>query len=152
MSYFTIFYSLLAVILGVVWLLVEIKLVYRAKTSYIWRTILTIAALLLGGLTYKVTGSLSDQLTGYASMVIILVIAFWPKGLTQNSVIANLNTVRQLTTISKVVLTTTVDEVELRCFAGELQIAKLKFKQDPATLQKFLAQKLPKKRLVINQG
>lgn len=152
MSKFAIFYGLLAIGLLIVWIFAQFQMVYRAKSNRLWQAMMTVAALILCGVTVVMIGDLSDKVTGLGSALILLVLAFWPKGLTKNSVVANVNTIRQFAAISKIELTPVESVVELKFFAGEMQIAKLKFNVAQKTLVAFLQARIPKKRLVINKG
>lgn len=81
MSSFTIFYSILAMSLLVIWLVVQFHMVYRAKSSRVMRIILTVIAIGLLIASVVVTGSVDDKLTGVASVIILLVFAFGQRGL-----------------------------------------------------------------------
>ena len=152
MSSFTIFYSILAMSLLVIWLVVQFHMVYRAKSSRVMRIILTVIAIGLLIASVVVTGSVDDKLTGVASVIILLVFAFWPKGFTKTMLIANLNTVRQFAAISKIELITKEAETIVQVFSGQIQITTLKFKLDSQTLAKFLKERFPEKRLVVKSA
>ncbi|WP_208421897.1 laaL [Latilactobacillus fragifolii] len=149
MTGFTLFYGLLAIALFVIWLIVETKMVWRAKRNRLWTIFLCCVGILLLGLTLAMGRTLSDQITGLGSVVILIVIAFWPRGLTKTSLIANLNTIRQFAAISKIELLTQDDFVEVHFYVGEIRIAKLRFKTTVEKLQAFLKERFPKKRLVV---
>ena len=151
MSSFTIFYSILAMALLVIWLVVQFHMVYRAKSSRVMRIILTVIAIGLLIASVVVTGSVDDKLTGVASVIILLVFA-WPKGFTKTMLIANLNTVRQFAAISKIELITKEAETVVQVFSGQIQITTLKFKLDSQTLAKFLKERFPEKRLVVKSA
>lgn len=149
MTGFTLFYGLLAIALFIIWLIVETKMVWRAKRNRLWTIFLCCVGILLLGLTLAMGRTLSDQITGVGSVVILIVIAFWPRGLTKTSLIANLNTIRQFAAISKIELLTQDDFVEVHFYVGEIRIAKLRFKTTVEKLQAFLKERFPKKRLVV---
>ncbi|MSD83299.1 laaL [Lactobacillus curvatus] len=149
MTGFTLFYGLLAIALFIIWLIVEAKMVWRAKRNRLWTIFLCCVGILLLGLTLAMGRTLSDQITGIGSVVILIVIAFWPRGLTKTSLIANLNTIRQFAAISKIELLTQDDLVEVHFYVGEIRIAKLRFKTTVEKLQAFLKERFSEKRLVV---
>ncbi|KRO16556.1 hypothetical protein [Lacticaseibacillus saniviri] len=132
-----------AMVLAVVWMTMQIQL--RAQARWGWRWFYLILALLSVGLAYPLRHELSGLINGLFITGMLLIVAFWPHGLSKRAVITQLSKIRVYAALSKVMLVTLPSgRTQLDGFVGAIRVARMSFKESPATIQQFLKEVAPK--------
>lgn len=79
-----------------------------------------------------------------------LCFASWQKGLADPAIIGGLGSIRMYQNLTGVVLQAQPKGTVLLAQAGNLTVLKLQFRQDPPTINAFLADKMPPDRISID--
>lgn len=125
------------------------NVIYAAAPKWGWRVFYFIVAVLIGGLTLGTSHVLSDYISGGFISGMFLLFAFWESGMTDTAIVNGLGTLRAYSALTKVQLQAESSGTRLIALVGEVPVIKMRFKQEPAVLAKFLKQHMPAERVVI---
>lgn len=149
MSLWSIGYIIIVIIaLGVtIWFRTKIRI--PAKPRWFWRGLYLVAAAMVAAVTYFTANNFDGLISGGFIAAMFLVFALWQRGLTEDSVINGLGSVRQYRVLTAIQLQPMDDGCLLAAMVGSVAVVRLKFNRPAAEVAKFLRQKMDPKRVIM---
>ncbi|WP_125708149.1 hypothetical protein [Lacticaseibacillus porcinae] len=149
MSLWSVGYILIFIIALIVTIWFRVKITIPAKPRWFWRWLYIVAAAMVAGVTWLTAENFDGLVSGGFIAAMLLVFAFWQRGLTQDSVINGLGSVRQFRVLTAIQLQPLDDGCLLAAMVGSVAVVRLKFNRPVDEIAKFLRQKMDPKRVVI---
>lgn len=149
MSLWSIGYIVIFIIALSVTIWFRTKITIKAAPRWFWRWFYLVAAAMVVAVTYFTASDFDGLVSGGFIAAMFLVFALWQRGLTQDSVINGLGSVRQYRVLTAIQLQPLDGGCLLAAMVGSVAVVRLKFDRPVDDIAKFLRQKMDPKRVVI---
>lgn len=129
---------LLLAIAATVFVTVTIKIAARPNWGRIaFFTVIAVAAVVV---TVQYANDLHTRVTGVFIAGMMLVFAFWRKGLATWAIVAGLGSIRIWSALTKAEVVVTKNDTIVEAYVGTIRVSRLHFHRDPDELSSFLNQ------------
>ncbi|WP_204122775.1 hypothetical protein [Lacticaseibacillus mingshuiensis] len=152
MQWTSILYIVVFIVAAVAVGLFRRQVVYAARARRGWRIFYLVAAGLILAMTLVISKTVDEYVSGFFICGMFLIFAFWQRGLTTSAVINGLGSVRAYRTFSAIRLQADgTSGTRMQAMVGSVTVVKMRFKDDPKFVAKFLKRRMDPQRVIIVQ-
>ena len=125
------------------------QIIMPARPRRFWRWFYLVAAAMVAAETWVASKSVDGVIVGVFISGMLIVFATWRRGLTTESIIGGLGSLRQYRNLSAIQIQAVGTGSVLQAMVGAVTVIRLQFNQPPEALAAFLQKHWEAQRVII---